>query len=159
MQSWNGTNISCVNVGGTVLWHGVVALFVIELVSKPQPLSSLMRRSNYHQWTKSIPWAVFEDYSTKFHWTSCKSTGHGPLTKGAMGLSWSLTGQLNTNVLFCRLRVVDKMHEGPYRGMAHVIRPGLGPELDLPIWMSYLQHGPRRNWAVQPCLAAQAAAG
>ena len=57
----------------------------------------------------------------------------------------------------------EKTPGGTSRGMAHVIRPGLGPEehmrqalqwpssfgeMDLPIWMSCLQHGPWRSWGL-----------
>ena len=73
-------------------------------------LLELAWRCNYHQWTKSLPWAGIRRLLNKIHGTNCKSSG--PLTKGAMRMSWNLAGQLNATVLFCRLRVVDKRHEG-----------------------------------------------
>ena len=89
---------------GTVLWPGVVRNGV---ASKPQRMSSLIRRSNYHQLTEPFHELEFKDYSATFSWTSCKSSGHGLLIR-ARCMSWSLIGQFNTTVAPCGLRVVDR---------------------------------------------------
>ena len=93
------------------LYFGL-AWFATELASQPQRMSSLICRSNYHQQTDPFHRLTFEDCSAKFPWTSCKSSLHGPLTKGAMGMSWSLSSIPQSCPLGLR---VDRRHQGARR--------------------------------------------
>ena len=116
---------------GTVLWHGVVALFVIELVSKTQPMSSLMCRSNYHLWTKSLPWAGVRRLLHKVPFYKLHVFGAWAVDQGRDGFvldpDWAF--QCHSPVLWAAGG--RQKTRGARRGMAHVIRPGLGPELEL----------------------------
>ena len=111
----------------------------MELASKPQRMSSLTCRRNHHLLTNLFHGLGFEDCSTKFPWTSCRSSGHGPLTKGLMGVSWSLIGQLGTRGPVERHGARDTTWPWPSR--THAPRFAVAvfflDKLDLPIWMSY----------------------
>ena len=105
-----------------------LAWFATELASKPQRISSLICRSNYHQWIGPFHGLEFGDCSAEFSWTSCRSSGRWLLTKGSMGTSWSLTGQQYHSPASWAAKGRQKAPGGTSRGMAHVIRPGLGRE-------------------------------
>ena len=76
-------------------------------------------RTDYHRYANPFHGLGSKDCSSTLPWTSCKSSGHGLLTKGAMGMSWSLTGQLNTTVPLSGRQVVDRMHQEARRETWH----------------------------------------
>ena len=158
---------------GTVLWPGVVRDRVgikaaTDVVADMQEQESPVDRS--------FPWTGVRRLLYKVPLDELQVFWDGPLTKGAMGMTWSLTGQLNTPVLPPGLRRGRQKAPGSTsRGMAHVIRPGLGSEehmrqalklpssfgevgpADLDVIFASMDHG--EAGAVHTCLAAQTAAG
>ena len=98
---------------GTVLWPGVVRERVGIKAATDVVVDMQERLSSVRI---SLPWTRVQKIALqRSTWTSCKSSGHGLLTKGEMGMSWSLTGQLNTTVPPPGLQVVDRRHQGTCR--------------------------------------------